>query len=268
MIQIKNLQKIIGQRAFEVLEQIGMADQAKANLNRLPTSLLRRLAYGRAILHHLDVLLLYEPFARCDEATIALLSGLMRIFAEQGATILILAGGSAHLSSLCDKIHKLQQGSLVEADLSVAEQRDQAWGPNERYIRLAVAIFHPPGGASYPDPIIYLSGGRGASMLETMRYQFEWLAGPAFAAGQDADRHHDQRHHPSGRHLHRRKEKPLDRETEFFPRGYTRKTRSLLRFSLALFFQGRDRVFSYIAREMSLSRFDRGFPQFNPQNWG
>ena len=111
MIQIENLQKIVGQRtalsiellnvtvgeiaavvgpadsgietlfesligipkerAYEVLAQIGMADQANASRSRLPTSLLRRLAFGRAILHNPQVLLLCEPFARCDEATIA-----------------------------------------------------------------------------------------------------------------------------------------------------------------------------------------------------
>ena len=63
--------------AHEILAQIGMADQANANLSRLPTSLLRRLAFGRAMLHNPQVLLLYEPFARCDEATITLLSGVM-----------------------------------------------------------------------------------------------------------------------------------------------------------------------------------------------
>jgi ABC-2 type transport system ATP-binding protein len=111
------------QRAIDVLEHIGMADQAKANLGRLPSSLLRRLAFGRAILHDPDVLLLHEPFARCDEATIALLSGVMRKFVERGAAILILAGSRAHLTPLCDKVYKLQQGRLFETDLSVEEGR-------------------------------------------------------------------------------------------------------------------------------------------------
>jgi ABC-2 type transport system ATP-binding protein len=111
------------ERAYEVLAQIGMADQANANLSRLPTSLLRRLAFGRATLHDPQILLLYEPFARCDEATITLLSGLMRKFVEQEATILILAGGSAHLTPLCDKVYKLQQGRLAEAELPGEEGR-------------------------------------------------------------------------------------------------------------------------------------------------
>jgi ABC-2 type transport system ATP-binding protein len=100
-------------RALEVLEQIGMADQANASLDKLPSSLSRRLAFGRTILHRPAVLLLYEPFARCDEPTISLLSRLTRRMAEQGTSILILAEDMLRLEGLCDRIYQLQQGHLV-----------------------------------------------------------------------------------------------------------------------------------------------------------
>ena len=110
-------------RALEVLEQVGMADQANASLSRLPSGLLRRLAFGRAILHQPAVLLLYEPFARCDEATISLLSRLIRRLAEEGAAILILAGDPAHLGALCDKIYQLQLGRLSQLTPSGEDHR-------------------------------------------------------------------------------------------------------------------------------------------------
>jgi ABC-2 type transport system ATP-binding protein len=100
-------------RAQEVLEQVGMADQANASLSKLPSSLRRRLAFGRAILHKPAVLLLYEPFNRCDETTIVLLTRLVRQMAEEGAAILILADDAVHLDTLCDKIYQLQQGRLL-----------------------------------------------------------------------------------------------------------------------------------------------------------
>jgi ABC-2 type transport system ATP-binding protein len=100
-------------RALEILEQIGMADRANASLEKLPSSLLRRLAFGRTILHKPAVLLLYEPFARCDEGTVSLLARLIRRIAEDGTTILILADDATHLGPLCDTIYQLQQGRLV-----------------------------------------------------------------------------------------------------------------------------------------------------------
>lgn len=48
-------------RAGEVLELVGLADHAKAKMEKLTSGLSRRLAFGRAILHEPKVLLLVEP---------------------------------------------------------------------------------------------------------------------------------------------------------------------------------------------------------------
>ncbi|MBZ0285991.1 MAG: transporter, partial [Anaerolineae bacterium] len=49
----------------------------------------------------------------------------------------------------------LTEGEDVECGyLLVPENRAN---PAERTIRLAIGIFHPSGGAAYPDPIVYLS---------------------------------------------------------------------------------------------------------------
>jgi ABC-type multidrug transport system ATPase subunit len=93
------------ERAHEVLALLGMADQTNTPLDKLSAGLLRRLAFGRAVLHHPKVLLLFEPFARCDQASIGVLSGLIARVAEEGATVLILADTATHLTSLCDSIY-------------------------------------------------------------------------------------------------------------------------------------------------------------------
>ncbi len=110
-------------RSVEILEQIGMADKANASLDRLPSGLLRRLAFGRAILHKPAVLLLYEPFARCDEGTISLLARLIRRIAEEGTAVLILADDAAHMGPVCDTICQLQQGRLIFPSPSGEETR-------------------------------------------------------------------------------------------------------------------------------------------------
>jgi pimeloyl-ACP methyl ester carboxylesterase len=80
----------------------------------------------------------------------------------------------------------VRQGEEVDCGyLTVEEQRSTAQGTNSRHIQLAVAVFHPPGGARHPDPLIHLSGGPGASALEAIRYQYEWLSTPAFSTGRD-----------------------------------------------------------------------------------
>lgn len=103
-------------RATEVLAEVGLADRANKKLDKLPSGLQRRLAFGRAILHNPKVLLLIEPFARCDEATTTLVTRLIRQRAEAGCTVLILADDTAHLTTLCDTIYTLEQGRVVEIE--------------------------------------------------------------------------------------------------------------------------------------------------------
>jgi len=109
------LQGLPAVRAEEVLDLIGLADQSKTRLQKLPASMLRRLAFGRTILHQPSDLILMEPFARCDEPSIAQLTGLLRRLADGGAAILILADDATRLVGVCDRVNLLQQGRIVPA---------------------------------------------------------------------------------------------------------------------------------------------------------
>lgn len=101
-------------RAAQVLSQVGLADHAGGRADKLSTGLQRRLAFGRAILHAPKILLLFEPFARCDETTINLLGNLIRQQADGDRAILIFSADQSHFNSLCDTIHTLLQGRILE----------------------------------------------------------------------------------------------------------------------------------------------------------
>jgi len=58
--------------------------------------------------------------------------------------------------------------------------------PDSRSIRLAVAIFHPPGGIEHPDPLVYLEGGPGGSALKLLGLRdFEASYGPFLEQGRE-----------------------------------------------------------------------------------
>jgi len=130
-------------RAHEVLAEVGLADRARTRVDKLPPSLMRRLAFGRAILHQPAVLLLQDPFANCDKASIPLLSNLMRQQAERKAAVLILADDTTHLGELCDTIHVLDQGRIVESYQPQEERQSNA--PFKIPVKLegAVALVNP-----------------------------------------------------------------------------------------------------------------------------
>jgi len=110
-------------RADEVLDLVGLRDRARQNAGKLGSGLARRLALGRAIVHEPIVWLLCEPFARCDEASISLMSDLVRQLARRGGAALVLAADDANLT-LCDTIHTLQQGRITQSVRPGDRERD------------------------------------------------------------------------------------------------------------------------------------------------
>jgi ABC-2 type transport system ATP-binding protein len=107
------LRGLSGQRVNEVLASVGLADHGRAKYQQLSSGLRRRLAFGVAILHRPQVLLLVEPFARCDEASISLLGRLISQHAADEGAALILADTDSHLDHLADTIYELDQGHIV-----------------------------------------------------------------------------------------------------------------------------------------------------------
>jgi ABC-2 type transport system ATP-binding protein len=102
-------------RAFEVLEQVGLADQANVITDKLSPGLSRRLALGRAILNNPKVLLLADPFTGCEQASIDLISQVVRKQVQTGVSALIFTHDMTGLEKLCDTVYHLDQGRIVES---------------------------------------------------------------------------------------------------------------------------------------------------------
>ncbi len=106
------LYRLSKMRVLEVLEQIGLADQANVIADKLSTGLARRLALGRAILNHPKVLLLADIFTGCEQVSITLMSQVIRKLADEGATVLIFSEVITHLEVMCDTFYRLNQGRI------------------------------------------------------------------------------------------------------------------------------------------------------------
>lgn len=114
LVFLANIRGIPQQRADQVLGDIGLSDRADQPAGKLPESLSRRLAFGCAILHDPQILVLYEPFERCDRDTIDLITQQLHRRAEDGNTIVILAGETTNLLTVCDEIYLFDQGQITE----------------------------------------------------------------------------------------------------------------------------------------------------------
>ncbi len=130
-------------RAKEVLQEVGLSDQGQMRVDRLAPGLRRRLAFGRAILHKPKILLLENPFHRCDQNSIDVMQRLVRDQADCGTSVVIFAESSLHLEDLCEVIYRLDEGQIVET--SSLQERQEAQLPFKIPVRRegSVALVHP-----------------------------------------------------------------------------------------------------------------------------
>jgi ABC-2 type transport system ATP-binding protein len=104
-------------RVQEVLAEVGLVDEAVTRVEDLNSSMIKRLALGRAILHKPAVLILVDLFDRCDESSAAIIKSLIRSKAENGAAVLLISEDDAQLNDLCTVIHKIDKGRIIETYL-------------------------------------------------------------------------------------------------------------------------------------------------------
>lgn len=148
-------------RADDVLAAVGLQDQARGRVENLPASLARRLAFGRAILHHPVVLLLVDPFAECDHLSVALLSRLIRQAAEAETAVLVITHDLTHIHPLCQTIVEMENGR-VRQQYRPAEHESHANLPFKIPARLEdkVALVNPV-------DILYVAAEEGQTILYT-----------------------------------------------------------------------------------------------------
>ncbi len=111
-------------RAIEVLEQVGLADQAVTSAEKLSPGLSRRLALGRVVLNNPKVLILVDPFAGCEQVSIELISQIVRKQAETGVAVLIFNQDTTNLEGLCNRVYHLGKGRIIEAYNPREEQQN------------------------------------------------------------------------------------------------------------------------------------------------
>jgi ABC-2 type transport system ATP-binding protein len=155
------LRGLPGKRVDEVLAQVGLADHGRVKYDQLSSGLRRRLAFGVAILHKPKVLLLMDPFTRCDEASISLLSQLIVQHAAGDGTVLILANTDSYLEHMAHTIYELDQGQIV-AQRRPQEDPAEASLPFKIPVKLEgrVALVNPA-------DILYVVVEDGRSYLQT-----------------------------------------------------------------------------------------------------
>lgn len=110
----------VRERARELLDAVGLADQAGRRPHQLSGGQRQRVNIARALMGSPDVLLVDEPTSALDhERGAAVLDLVVRLAHERGVATVLVTHDHSQLG-LVDEIHEMRDGVLSLADLPVA----------------------------------------------------------------------------------------------------------------------------------------------------
>ncbi len=104
----------------ELLEGLGLADKARANMRQLSGGMKRRVLVAQALVHKPPVIVLDEPTAGVDVELRQTLWQFVSQLNRQGSTVLLTTHYLEEAEALCGRIAMLKQGQVVALDSTAA----------------------------------------------------------------------------------------------------------------------------------------------------
>ena len=118
-----NLHHLPRKRVDEVLELLGLSDQAQKRIEKLPSSTQRRVAFARTLMPHSPILLLDQPILRTDYDTQALFARLITQAEAEGSAILVTAEDLSWIGKFCTHVVELENGRVLSSQTKEADQK-------------------------------------------------------------------------------------------------------------------------------------------------
>lgn len=98
----------------DILEKIGLLNDAKKPVNNLSKGMMQRLILARAIMHKPKILFLDEPTSGLDPATMQSIHQLINELKDLGTTIFLTTHNMHEATILCNNIALLNDGQIIE----------------------------------------------------------------------------------------------------------------------------------------------------------
>jgi ABC-2 type transport system ATP-binding protein len=104
---------VLNRRVEEVLEMVGLVDQARGRIERFSGGMKRRINIGAALLHHPQVLILDEPTVGIDPQSRRSILDSIKELNRQGMTVLYTSHYMEEVAELSDHIAIMDHGKLI-----------------------------------------------------------------------------------------------------------------------------------------------------------
>lgn len=100
----------------EIIESLGLADKAHANMRRLSGGMKRRALIAQALAHKPPVIVLDEPTAGVDVELRQMMWEFIKRLNREGHTIILTTHYLEEAETLCSRVAMMKQGQIVALD--------------------------------------------------------------------------------------------------------------------------------------------------------
>jgi len=119
----------LSRRAAQVLEMVGLQDDAKRNVSRFSRGMLQRVGLAQALVNDPELLILDEPTSALDPVARVTVRELLLTARDAGKTIFLSSHLLSEVELVCDRVAVLHHGRLVRlgrtSDLLQSSERSE-----------------------------------------------------------------------------------------------------------------------------------------------
>lgn len=102
----------------EAMEQVELDWKNKLHVKKYSLGMRQRLGLAQAIMEKPEILVLDEPFNGLDDDGVSKMRELLLKKKEEGITVIISSHNAEDIQILCDTVHRLYRGKVVESSVS------------------------------------------------------------------------------------------------------------------------------------------------------
>ena len=114
-MKVKNMkQKDIEEKAYKLLEKVGLKEKASAYPNQLSGGQKQRIAIARALAMDPEIILFDEPTSALDPEMIKEVLDVMKDLAEEGMTMIIVTHEMGFAKNVADRVFFMDRGNILE----------------------------------------------------------------------------------------------------------------------------------------------------------
>jgi ABC-2 type transport system ATP-binding protein len=112
---LAKIQNRIGRQEIEeAIAAVGLDPTSKKHVGKYSLGMRQRLGIAQAIMENPSLLVLDEPFNGLDISGVEEMRTLLLGLREQGKTILLASHSPEDIGLLCDTVHKMDDGRIIE----------------------------------------------------------------------------------------------------------------------------------------------------------